>query len=391
MRADSQIGVFRTRPGRFPGLSGRAAGRLLLSFCICSICIAAAALLHWLVVGPWCLYLPWDLSLNSDGSRLVIATGATDSRVVLWDTEKRTAHELARTPQDKTAYQFRFVALHPEQETVASSWARGTTIWNLSGVSRNFIWPERIVQTARTPEIIVGQRELSFCQRGDAVVSMSFSHTDIAAHETSTGKLLWHKEESVTAFASHPANDFLVIAIADQNEPFSKRVQIWNTQDGSVVNELRLSRYLTPSHGVLSVAISSSGRKLAVSCSAGASDPVLLIWNVGSTAKPDRVPVDTSVWRLGFTGDNQLVGGCDHGQIWEWSIPDGKEMWRDQVSKTATAVFVMTVSGDGRVMAAGNGSDRIIVWKRENGVFVRHDEILISDEILSVSPDGWLK
>ena len=95
-------------------------------------------------------------------------------------------------------------------------------------------------------------------------------------------------------------------------------VKIWNYKEG----ELELKHQLTEhSLGVVSVALSSDGRKVASS----SLDSVIIVWDTNTGAKiatMDTGPVDA--WSVIFTSDDQfVVSGTHSGAVNLFNVETG--------------------------------------------------------------------
>ena len=330
-----------------------------------------------------------QLAFSSDGS--LLASGGTDSKVVIWDVVRRqpVLHLKGHTER-VTSLSFS----EDGKLLVSGSQDGSARIWELSSYGK-----PRILATS-----------------GDSnVMDVAFSADGLWIATGDSVPRIWNARTGrlVRTLASNRGWDAYRVAFSQDSSILAtggldSRVTLWDVVTGRVLQSLdgRASETSISDRDRMigAVSFSRDGKLVA----AGFGDPNWLsrsqaaqfikIWEVGTGRLVRVLDVTNFVRKLEFSPDGkQLAVAClDNGvRVWEtttWSVA----VWADAAEfssrqdEAATGAYCVAFSSAGNLLAAGFYNGRILIWDTAKGGLIRRANGRHLGLIRNVafSPDG---
>ncbi|HEX5809294.1 MAG TPA: TIR domain-containing protein [Anaerolineales bacterium] len=157
---------------------------------------------------------------------------------------------------------------------------------------------------------------------------------------------------------------------------------------GVEANELTLIRTIPPSGDVVTAALSSDGKMLAL---AVGYDGMIKILSTSEDTLLRRLNAGTTVLSLAFSQDNQmLAAGLVSSSVKIFRVSDGVEL--HTLEGLSSGVYSLAFSPNGQALAAGAEPD-ILLWQVSDGAFLQKEKIEgIPSRVISLafSPDGGI-
>ncbi len=359
------------------------AKRFWLTCCLFGLVVPATIVLVSLcvfrdLIVPRAPAFIWELSQNWDGTKLIIARedprGGTDAAVV-WDVNAKRVLRAIQEDVRFDVHSIRHVAANPEGDWVATSADakyQATAIWNAESgeLHKRLTWAGRKT---------LGSRKVCFVGEGKFIASLSPACNEVSVNLTNDGTLKWRNEDApITAIATHPQGH-LVVASRE------KSVRIFDMENGTVMRELSLSKYLSGSQIASLVAVEQSDRYVAVSIESGNMGGGVLLWDLHVPDQdPFRLLGNVPIASMGFSTDRLLVLGDADGMISAWNIRERKMTWLQRGVTNGRYLSLMALSGNGEVLATASEVAPIQLWHREGDRFVEFDRLSVHPSVRSI-------
>lgn len=134
-------------------------------------------------------------------------------------------------------------------------------------------------------------------------------------------------------------------------------IRIWEVATGK---PLRVFRESGIRDAIASLALAPDGRTLAASC-----QDTLRLWDL-TTGKvlrslPGARKADSPILNLQFSPNGKLLAGALGNMVALWDVPSGRRINLDDNESTEEITSV-ALSGDGRLLAVGDGDGCLAVW-----------------------------
>ena len=330
----------------------------------------------WHVAAAESMTEPWrsedklfgTVSFSRDG--YMLASGATNGDIVIWvvETGKRIATLRGHTDE------IRCVQFSPDDYVLVSASCDNTLrLWILS---QDLSEVSSIALSGHTHWV----NSVSFSPDSNYIVSASGDRTiriwDARIGPQVVQSLPAHREE-VTSIAVSPCGGFIVSGSLDLS------VCVWNAQTGG----LQLPPLIGHTKSVQDVAISPNGRIIA----SASDDCTLRLWDAqtGETVGEPLQGHLESLNAVKFRPDScWLVSGSGDKSVRIWDVTG--QLAQVGPLLCAGAVYTVSYSPDGRIIAAGDTTGCIYLWYAETGRAV-YAPLQVSDEAIhsiDFSPDG---
>ncbi|KAF5373835.1 hypothetical protein D9758_000999 [Tetrapyrgos nigripes] len=309
----------------------------------------------------------WDISISSDGGRIV--SGSDDRTVRIWDAQTGTA---IGEPLQGHEDQVRSVAFSPDGARIVSgSSDRTVRIWD--------------AQTgAAIGEPLQGHEDwvqsVAFSPDGAKIVSGSYDRTVRiwdAQTGTAIGEPLQGHEHWVQSVAFSPDGARIVSGSSNRT------VRIWNAQTGTAIGE--------PLQGhedeVRSVAFSPDGARIV----SGSSDRTVRIWDAqtGTAIGEPLQGHEHWIQSVAFSPDGaRIVSGSSDSTVRVWDAQTGTaigELLQGHEDEVRSVVF----SPDGARIVSGSYDRTVRIWDAQTGTAIGEPLQGHEDQVQSVafSPD----
>ena len=278
------------------------------------------------------------MSVAFSPDRKLLASGAEDRTIKLWDGASGTLRETLASHSDLV----RSVAFSPDGKLLASGGHdRTVKLWDVgSGTLRQTL-------TGHSG----GITSVAFCPDGKLLASGSYDNAvrlwDVASRKPR--QALTGHNETVVSVDFSPDGRLLASASGD------KTIRIWDVASGTMMHTL--TGY---NDAVISVAFSPDGKLLA----SGSFDRTIKLWDVasGGLRKTLKGHAD-KVCTVAFNSDGRLLasGGFD-GAIKLWDV--ASEALMQTLTGHDTPVLSVAFSPDGKLLASGGYDKTIKLWRR---------------------------
>ncbi len=342
------------------------------------------------------------LAFSPDGK--VIASGAEDNKIILWDASTGRQIGILKGHKD---WVYR-VAFSPDGKTLASS-SRDRTIilWNLTtGAAEQTLaaHTDTVYSVAWSPDgktlasgsgdrtVIVwdpvkGQPIRRFGGFAAKVVRVAFSPDGktLAAGSGDATVRLWDTGTwNGRVLGSHPTDSFGRVqgvfglawspdskSLASGSEGIENNLIVWDVASGA--------KHILPGHTdrVVGLAWSPDGKSLA----SGSGDKTIILWNPVSGARRQVLLGHTAIINaLAFSPDSQtLASGGSDGAVILWNV--------GALDAHTGSVNALAFSPDGTTLASG-GNDGVILWDLAHGRVPHRLQGSGVTNAVAFSPDG---
>lgn len=130
---------------------------------------------------------------------------------------------------------------------------------------------------------------------------------------------------------------------------------------------------------IFSIAFSPDGRLVA-----GASERVVLLWDLERTAQPKKlIGARSYVYSVAFSKDGKLAAGGEDRIVRVWNLDTRKEIWRDRERRHDDAIYSVAFSSDNGILASAGYDRKVNLWNAETGQF--HRDLHRESRITSVA------
>ncbi len=296
-----------------------------------------------------------DVDFSPDGT--TIATADTVGRVVLWDTARR-ARRATLNGHTKTV---RAVAYAPDGRSLASAGADGLVIlWDAATGGE--------IRRLRGHEGVVNG--LAYSPDGSTIATIGADHR-VLLWDPATGQQVGDLPGSGgrNAGVAFTPDGRAVVSAGDD-----ARVVVWDLATRSRVRAFDTGQ---PPHAV---AVSPDGALVA----AGGEAAEVLVWDLHSGTQVAALRAHTAVVSaLRFVDPTTLVTVGFDSLAALWNVRAGRRI--TNLDGSTSSLYGVTVSHDGRLIAAASRDRSVLLWDRSGLPLAAH-----TDEVsaLDVTPDG---
>jgi WD40 repeat protein len=194
---------------------------------------------------------------------------------------------------------------------------------------------------------------------------------------TRLGAMRLRHGESVGSMVFSPDGKYLVSTGSD------RVVRCWDPATGRLVRDFRPGKQ--GSH-ICQVAVSPDSKLLVL-----ATDPEVTLWNLATGAVDHRWQEGSQVWSLTFSPDGKILAwGNGNNRVKLWDVATGKLL--RELTDHAGRPFGLAFSPDGKLLASGGWEDKqILLWDAASGKQLRQLGARDSGiSTLAFSSDGTL-
>jgi WD40 repeat protein len=306
-----------------------------------------------------------SLAFSADGKTLV--SGSSDCTICVWDV--KTGRERIELPGHRG--RITGLSFSPDGRKVASASADCTI---------------------RSWDVHSGRELQRFVGHAGVVTTVAFSPCGrfLASGEWRGAKkdttiILWEEASGkpVRRMKGHTDEVVAVVFSADGKRIASlgrDAIRLWDVMSGKEILTLKEDSHLARSE---SIAISPGGELIAT-----ASTDDVLLWD-SKTGKKVFQSLQKNGWggsAIRFIGKTMLCSMTTDGTIRRWEIGTKRELLPIVIEGLKD--YPLSISLDGRVLALGSRSGRIVLWETSTGTQIRQFHAPSGIGALSFSPDG---
>ena len=272
-----------------------------------------------------------SVAFNQDGT--LLASGDTEGRVIVWDTDGRERVVLKSAGMVVSS-----VAFNGNDTVVAGIRHGPLTVWNLAR-------PENPI---RLPDAggVIGTQVAS--SSGSSTFASATSKT-ITLWDTKSWNPVGQMQNEATVRGLAFSRDGTVIAAANGADAGS--VSLWDAATRTLIATLKAHR-----GEVMGIAFSADGTRLA---SAG-RDGSIVVWDVRTKTQLSRFDALDEIYSIAFSPDGKLLAhGGDNGRLVIRDVDSFQQIVA--IREHRGTVSDLAISPDGRSLASTDDRS-IIVW-----------------------------